>query len=572
MRWWLGLAFAAVAALTAIAVVALLSARSEEAFRRYGKEFAVGNSVAAAEALKADSTDAGVARHATVIAERQHLAIFVFERSGHPLSRPNSFGLPWSKVPNRDAALRTALAGNRYIQGRNDGSAYTIGLPIHRGAGAALVAYSLRPELRDQLGIVRNEYLQSALIAFGVGAALGLLIATLTARRLARIARAASAIGSGNFDVTVSSALPDEVGSLAASIEQMRAQLQHLFRTLEGDRDRLERLLDRLNEGVLLIDRDLNVEFANDRARELLGAFMRLDRLGGGSQSGDAVTRLAQDLFSVRLPAHLRLTGDDRSLLVSGIPPGEGGDSAIVVAFDETQRERNERVQREFATNAAHELRTPLASIVTAVEMLRTGAKDEPGARDEFLDVIAREADRLTRLTRALLMLARAELRDELPPFTPVEVAPLLGQVAASLPARSGLEILVDCPSALAVHGDADLLEQALSSVAVNAVQHTSRGRVILSGRRDNGSVVIEVVDTGKGIAVAEQGRLFERFYQGSAAANGRPVGFGLGLSIAREAVTALGGEIAIDSEPAMGTTVRFVLPSSGGWSCARES
>ena len=87
--------------------------------------------------------------------------------------------------------MHTALSSLRYIKGRKDGSAYTVGLPIHRGAGAALVAYSLRPELRDQLGVVRNEYLQSALIAFGVGAALGLLIATLTARRLARIAQAA---------------------------------------------------------------------------------------------------------------------------------------------------------------------------------------------------------------------------------------------------------------------------------------------------------------------------------------------------------------------------------------------
>ena len=128
------------------------------------------------------------------------------------------------------------------------------------------------------------------------------------------------------------------------------------------------------------------------------------------------------------------MTSDGRSLLVSGIPPAQGGDSAIIVIFDETERERSERVQREFATNAAHELRTPLASIVTAVEMLRTGAKDDPEARDEFLDVIAREADRLTRLTRALLMLARAELRDELPPPKPVDVGPLLDQVAASLP------------------------------------------------------------------------------------------------------------------------------------------
>ena len=118
------------------------------------------------------------------------------------------------------------------------------------------MAYSLRPELRHRLGVIHTEYIESALIAFGVGAALGLLIATLTARRLGRMARTASEIGAGNFNVEVAPTFPDEVGSLALSIEQMRGQLSELFRSLESDRDRLERLLDRLNEGVLLVDRD----------------------------------------------------------------------------------------------------------------------------------------------------------------------------------------------------------------------------------------------------------------------------------------------------------------------------
>jgi signal transduction histidine kinase len=557
MRWWLALAFAGVAAFTAVAVVSLLSERSEDAFRRYGKEFALGNSVAAAEALKADRSSTAVARQATEIAERQHLALFVFDAKGHPLTGPSSFGLAWGQVPDGSKALGTALSGLRFIQGRADGSAYTVGLPIHRGAGAALVAYSLRPELRDQLGIVRNEYLQSALIAFGVGAALGLVIATLTARRLARIARAAREIGAGNFDVELRPGLSDEVGSLTLSIEQMRTQLQDLFRALENDRDRLERLLDRLGEGVLLVDRDLRIEYANGPAKQLLRPGDRLDAGSGW------IRQLGQDLFTVGLPAHMRVKRDGRSLLISGIPPVEGGDNAILVIFDETERERSERVQREFATNAAHELRTPLASIVTAVEMLRTGAKDDPEARDEFLDVIAREADRLTRLTRALLMLARAELKDELPPPSPVDVRPLLEQVAGSLRQDDDVRVSVDCPALLVIDGDVDLLEQALSNVAANAVQHTPAGAITLSGRRDNGSVVIEVTDTGVGIPAGERERLFERFYRSNNPSELRPGGFGLGLSIAREAVTALGGKIAIESDTASGTTVRMVFPTA---------
>ena len=344
MRWWLALAFAGVAALTAVAVVGLLSRDSEHAFRRYGLEFAVGNSVAAAEAVRADSSDAAVVRQVTAVAKQPTPRRLRLRRRRAsdlrpPLLRPGLAG-----VPHGAEALSTALSGARYMQGRHDGSAFTVGLPIHRGAGAALVAYSLRPELRHRLGVIHTEYVESALIAFGVGAALGLLIATLTARRLARMARTASEIGAGNFEVEVKPTFPDEVGSLALSIEQMRSQLSELFHSLESDRDRLERLLARLDEGVLLVDRDLNVEYANDRAA---GAAPR--------STGAPVSRRPCCLRSAASPstssqptcrsscASSRKTGRSSS---PGIPPGEGGDSAIVVVFDKSQRERNERVQR----------------------------------------------------------------------------------------------------------------------------------------------------------------------------------------------------------------------------------
>jgi signal transduction histidine kinase len=213
--------------------------------------------------------------------------------------------------------------------------------------------------------------------------------------------------------------------------------------------------------------------------------------------------------------------------------------------------ERKERAQREFATNAAHELRTPLAGIVTALELLQTGAKEEPDERDEFLGMIEREADRLTRLTRALLLLARAEAREQAPLSDRVALAPVLRRVA-DVDAAIG----VDCPPDLAVTGDADLVEQALSSVVANAVEHAGDGAVLLRARRAGRRVVVEVADSGAGIAKHEQERVFERFYRGPDKAGG----FGLGLAIARQSVRNLGGEIELESEPGGGTTVRLTF------------
>jgi len=558
MRWWLGLAFAAVAGFTAVAVVTVFNSRAEEAFRTHEREFTLGNAIAASEALRNTSSLPGLRDDAASIASRRNLSLFVFDRKGRLLTPATSEGVAWASVPHGEQAVRVPFTSGRYIEGRSDGSSFVIGVRIYGGPGHVVVAYSRRPELRDELGLVRHEFIQSALLAFAIGAGLGLLIATLIARRLARIARAAKAIGSGDFTVTTRSRFPDEVGSLALSIEAMRVRLQELFERVEQERDRLESLLDRLDEGVLLVDRDRGVEYANGRAHELLGVNGRLDDVGD-AMTARALDALVRELFETRRSGRPRLDLADRVLIVSGIPPAAEGDAAIVVVVDESERERNQRVQREFATNAAHELRTPLASIVTAVEMLRTGAKDDPDSLDEFLDMIARESDRLTRLTRALLVLARAEAHEEQPRLTPVEVAPLLEQVAAALPRRNGVEVGVDCPPALAIAGDADLLEQAVTSLASNAVRYTTTGTVTMRGRRENGHVVIEVADTGRGIAQHELDRIFDRFYR----AGDREDGFGLGLAIAREAVHTLGGEIELESEQAVGTTVRITLATA---------
>jgi two-component system sensor histidine kinase VicK len=556
MRWWLGLAFAAVAGLTAVVMVGASRERSGAVARHYAQELAVGNTIAASEHAKRATSLADLRGGLALDATQRRLALFAFDRSGRMLTPSASGKVVWARVPGGHAALAAALHGGRSIEAAGDsGSRFVIGVTTGGGPAAAVVGYSQqRPDLQGELGVLQREFLQSALIAFGLAAAVGLLIATLIARRLQRIARSAHAIGEGDFDAPVTDSFPDEVGSLAASIEQMRTQLQELFERLGDDRDRFESLLERLNDGVLLVDRELGVQFANHHARDLLA--LRGPSLDDGSQ--EQVAAFARELFANPLPGRLGVEALGRTLALEGIPPVEGGDTAIVVVVDESERERNERIQREFATNAAHELRTPLASIVTAVELLRTGAKDDPDARDEFLDVIARESDRLTRLTRALLVLARAEAREEAPRLTRVTVAPLLERVAAMLPHGGDVAVTVDCPASLAVEGDADLLEQALTSLATNAAGQTAEGVISLRGRRENGSVVIEVADTGRGIAAADRARIFERFYRGEEREDGS--GFGLGLAIARESVRALGGEIALGDEEEPGTTVRLTL------------
>lgn len=562
MRWVLGLSFALIAAVTAIVVVRVLSARSEEAFRASAEELAVGASVAAAERLNGATSPADLRERAASIARRRGLSLYLFDGDGALVLAQSPASLAFAGVPGGREALASALDRRRYIGGSEDGTVAVVGLQM-RGPGVeALVTHSLRPELRDQLGFVRDEVGETALWATLLGAAAGLLVAAVFARRITRIAKTARAIEAGDFSTPLVDRVPDEIGSLATSLDRMRLRLAELIETLREDRDRFERVLERLNEGVLLLDRDLTIVFANARAAHVVPSGLASAGLSLTDVWPDPrVVGLARDLFEESVPpAPLDLNVGDRMLLVSGIPSA-AGENAVLVVADATERERSERAQRAFVTNAAHELRTPLSGIVTAVELLQTGAKEDPAARDEFLTLIEREASRLTRLTRALLVLARAEARQEQPPVSDVLLAPLLQRAVEGVGRNDEVAVEIECSDDLAVRTDPDLLEQALSSLVANAEKYTTEGRIAVRCAPVGGRLRIEVEDTGPGIPAAERGRVLERFYR---AENDSGNGFGLGLAIAAQATEALGGTISVRSEEGAGTTVSLLLPAAG--------
>jgi signal transduction histidine kinase/HAMP domain-containing protein len=565
MRWWLSLAFAFIAAVTALAVAQVFLDRSERAFRERAEELAVGNAVAAADAIERVAPRGGLDESVQVMAQRRRLALFVFDREGNLLTSGRSHRTEFAAVPQRAAALRRALAEERYSASLNDGRSIVVALPLEANQAAALVAYASRPELAAEVGIVREKIVEAVLWAVLVGAFAGLLVAMLIAARLRRIAAAAAAIEAGSFEKPLRPRFRDELGSLALTIDRMRERLRESFAALESDRDRLRRLLGRLHEGVVTVDDRLQVEFANAAARTMLG----VRRLDEGDPLPDpwpdvSLRDLAAGLFRDRAPlAQARVSPDEeRTYAVVGIPAGRGSHTAVLVLTDVTERERRERAEREFVTNAAHELRTPLTAIISAVEVLQSGAKEIPAERDRFLAAIERQSARLGRLARTLLVLARAETREEAPRLVPIELRPLLEEVAAALDPREGVTVEVECPAGLAVLAEHDLAVQALANLAANAAKHTEQGRIALSGRRRGGrSVVVEISDTGSGIPPHEHDRVFERFYRSR---EQDADGFGLGLAIVRQAVRAIGGTIELESSPGGGTTVRVTLPLAG--------
>jgi two-component system sensor histidine kinase VicK len=561
MRWWLALAFAGIAALTALSVAQVFTARSEAAIRERAQELVAGAAVAAAASIPRDASADETVSTLTRFGARRDLALFAFAADGSLVSGDRARGVSVRELPNIDALLQAALDGRRAVDSIDNGRVVTVALPMRRNGTAALIAVASRSDLVDALGIVRDQIVTAALWATLIGALVGLVVALLITRRLRRIAQAAADIERGLFDRELRPRFHDELGGLAETIDRMRERLRESFEQLEGERDRLRQLLEQLQEGVVAVDRDLTVAFANSQARKLLDADLAPGVALPEPWSDVSLLAAVRRLFEPGAEGETtRVTEDGVAYVVALLPPAPGSATGVVVLTDVTEQERRERAEREFVTNAAHELRTPLAAIASAVEVLQLGAKERPAERDRFLAVVERQTGRLTRLAHALLALARAQTRSEPLNLQPVAVAKLADEVRGEI-ADARVDVDVE-DTDLTVLAHVELLQQALENLVANAAKHAPDSEITIRGvRASSDRVRIEVADSGPGMTQTDAGRALDRFYR---AREGKEAdGFGLGLPIAREAVTAMGGRLEIRTAPGAGTTVSIVLPAA---------
>jgi PAS domain S-box-containing protein len=368
-------------------------------------------------------------------------------------------------------------------------------------------------------------------------------------------------------DVTERGRAETELRVLAAELE---ARVAERTEEVEAQHTRLAAIVQNVPIGLVLVEaRTGRPETANDTALEIFGNAVDFAERQGYREDG---SRYGPDDWPVvrSLRTGERVVGEraevvrpDGSRLkveLSSTPirnPRGRIVSAVSVVHDVTERERREVAQREFVANAAHELRTPLAAITGAIELLQSGAKDDPDARDVFLGHIERETGRLQRLVRAMLTLARAQTEAEAPRLEIVPLGPLLSQTVKALEPPPSVAVELECPPDLAAVANRDLLERVVANLAANAVQYTSEGRIVVRARADGDDVVeLSVSDTGRGIAPPERERMFDRFYRGPRDRDG----FGLGLAIVSEAVRAMDGTIDVESQDGAGTVVRVRL------------
>lgn len=553
VRLWLALLFAAVGTLTGASVYLFVNQSSEQAADERAREVVLGRSFQLARSLG----DAAQGSAGQVVAKfrSESFAPFVFNRKGKPQTREEIVGTTLDDIPAWPQLVRQTLepAEGRVVP-ELDGDVTVVALPIFRDFrrdGALLVRATRPPEVRSALQTLRGERLEALAIAAGVAALIGFAVASLLAVRVRRLAASAGQIAEGRLDIPLAARGHDEIGDLGRALDSMRVALRGTFDALSSERDRLSAILAALNEAVVVTDRDgRGVRFSNPAAERLVSSNGRV------SEPLRPWVRRAVERGTA---GHDALQIGDRVYAVHARDlPAEG--AALVVVRDRTEELRRELAEREFVSNAAHELRNPIAGISGAVEVLRAGAKDDPEARDHFLERLAEDAERVSRLTRSLLTLARMEAVGE-GEAEVVSIDVAAEEAAGAVEIPEGVELDLDLERDLGAQADPALLRQVLIGLVTNAFKNTpAPGTVrVRARRRGEDEILIEVSDTGGGIPSEERDRVFERFYRGSGSLEQE--GFGLGLSIAKRMVNVMGGEIGVDSEVGHGSTFWIRLP-----------
>ena len=312
---------------------------------------------------------------------------------------------------------------------------HTIGIPFLYVAapiagGAVRLAYPLSDVDAATAHVYRTLWSGSA-IAFVVAVLLAGIAAQLTTRRLERIVRFAERISAGDLTARVEDRSSDEIGQVGGALDTTARQLESSFAALQTSQHQLETLLNSMQDAVIAVGPDDRVQWANQMMSRLVPQGTRLN---------------APIVETVRDPDFLRaVRGASESRRVCGaraasVLPGRTfdvtaaplpGGGAVAVLRDLTETERVEKTRRDFIANVSHELRTPLTSIQGYTETLLDGAPESDHSR-EFLEIIRKNAARMSRLTEDLLTLARVESGEQRFDVQPVSSGDLLQEAVQS--------------------------------------------------------------------------------------------------------------------------------------------
>ena len=446
---------------------------------------------------------------------------------------------------------------------------YAVTFPSQGSSYGVMRASVQLSQVEAAVSELRKSLAVGALLAMAISLLVSLVTAQIASRAARSLTESARKMAEGDLNTRIPILTKDEFGELGLALDQLARSLSQTLRELKSERDRMDGVLSRMHEGVLMLDADGRIALVNPALREML---LLPNSLGKtpleAIRHSDLKLLLDEVLLNNRAASReIEVAGlMPRRLLVRAAPLGADEGGVFAVFFDVTEMRRLETLRRDFIANVSHELRTPVTAIRSAGETIRDIAINDPQALPRFVDIIVRNAERLGSLVDDILELSRIESRALRLVPEPIDVTGMLGQAAALFRERAerkglDLQVTADGPIPLVV-ADRRALENVVTNLIDNAVKYCGTGAVVRIGAYPESQAVrIVVEDTGPGIEPTHLPRLFERFYRVDTGRSRELGGTGLGLSIVKHMVEAMGSQIRVESTPGVGSRFFFSLP-----------
>jgi two-component system phosphate regulon sensor histidine kinase PhoR len=428
-------------------------------------------------------------------------------------------------------------------------------------------------------GAIRALYLKVALGGLGVAflvAVLGFFIARRISGPLNDLQRGARRFGRGDLGRKLPIPNTAELASLADALNYMAEQLQNKIQSLIRQGQEQNAILSSMTDGVLALDAEGRLLTVNGAGAEML----RLDPAAAQNRPvQEAIQDSGLKWFINRtlsnpepIEGEVEIKDDGRRIFQAhgtSLRDSQGTSlGTLIVLHDITQLRQLENTRRDFVANVSHELKTPITSIKGFVETLLAGALKEPDNAENFLKIIAKQAERLNEIIDDLLTLSRIEQDAERRQIflTGQKIKRTLQsavQICEAKAAEKKIALELNCPEDLRAQINPPLLEQALVNLVDNAVKFSEPGRVVrVEAQREGPQVIIRVRDQGPGISPEHLSRVFERFYRIDAGRSRKIGGSGLGLAIVKHIALAHGGNVTVASSPGQETVFSLHVPA----------
>lgn len=356
----------------------------------------------------------------------------------------------------------------------------------------------------------------------------------------------------------------EELSPVLNEIRRQHIQIKEQMTKLSEQNDEFSQIISSMNEGLILLNEQGSIIAINRSARKIFGA--KEDAVGTDFLTLDRSPELSLAIAETKNNAHretvLNKNGREYQFNISRIESEGKTIGTLILGFDITEKAFAERNRQEFTANVSHELKTPLQSIIGSAELLENGlVKPEDTAR--FIGNIKNEATRLVSLINDIIRLS--QLDEKLyPTKEKVDLKAIANEVVEVLnpsAEKKNVTLSLDCDN-IQLCGVYRYIYEIIYNLCDNAVRYNKNGgKVDISIKKQGENAVISVSDTGIGIPLEHQARIFERFYRVDKSRSKETGGTGLGLSIVKRAVMLHGGEIELNSTVNEGTTVKVFLP-----------